>query len=170
LPLERLRYLRHDLRQPLPEGGFGPCDAIDTHAGQAVFFCGSEEGAAGPVGREIFFFDGDTVRRVATLGGYVHAPRIYEGQLAWVEYESPDALCQGRVQGRVVYAPGPTDALSAVAPIGSPCGCCDAYWPPVRLALDRALLAWNYAEPRDPPERLGGIGYARVQVRRLCTP
>jgi hypothetical protein len=148
----------------------GPCGAIDTHAGEAVFSCGDGGSQLGPFGRDLFFFDGNEVRGVTTRGGYVHAPRIYEGQLAWVEYDSPDALCEGRAQGQIVYAPGPADAPSAVAPVGSPCGCCGAYWPPVRLALDRALIAWNYAQPGEPLARLGRLGDARVQVRRLCAP
>jgi hypothetical protein len=156
----------------------GPCyelavGAIGT-AGVAMS-CGARGAAWGDAFpravRRIVYFDGERTRDVPTLGGYVYTPRLDGARLAWFEFEREDALCAVPSRGRLVFWSGDDRVQpQAVADIGAPCMCCDAYWAPLELSFERDLLAWNYARADELDVRAFGSAYAVVREERLCAP
>jgi hypothetical protein len=152
----------------------GPCVALDTHGGMAVFACGDRaDNHEYPFpARRLVWFDGTAVRRVPTGGGIVQGPRIRDGRIAWVEHASPSDLCgwvANTPRGTLHYWTGDERIAPAeVARLGAPCLCCDAYWPPVWIDLERDLLTWNYALGDDSPQTRVDAGYALVHEQRLC--
>lgn len=163
-----LRELRGRETRVLAEG---PCAPPATHAGMAVFACAPGGQSTVPGGQRLWLFDGTSVREIPTRGGFVFAPRLYGRRLAWLEYESDQVLCQARGKGSVVFWSGEdSSGPQAVAEVGTPCLCCDAYWPSPALSFEGDLMAWNYALGGEGETRLWPVraAYALVEEHRTC--
>lgn len=93
--------------------------------------------------------------------GTTVVPRWLGDELIVAEWDDAQAWCQPGAPGRIGW-PGPnllTERL--LAPIGTGCLCCGAYWPRLTIETGRDTIAWNYAVG---DEGAWGIGIAR----RVC--
>ncbi len=142
-------YMDDGGSQRIFEGTCGPVDAWGT---QAVFAC---FGAAGEVAEApdyptifgtLWHFDGATITEVSTNGGHVHAPRLNQDAIAWIEYPlDPDALCTGTAEGEVYIARASSlDRPEAAGPIRSGCACCGFPGGPLEFSLSDRYVVWNY--------------------------
>ncbi len=84
------------------------------------------------------------------VGGVVRA--------TWAE---PDAWCQPTREGSIGWSSTVYEDPTPLAPIGTGCLCCGAYWPRLTMEASDTVIAWNYAVTEDGTP---GIGVAR----RIC--
>lgn len=132
----------------------GSCSSPDLHQGQAAWSCDNR----------VTLYEGGKVRRVAEglepdpggdLDGAPRPPtstssaRIRAGRVLWVESDSTQDYGGGLGKLRLYDGQRVID----VAQVGLPCMVCDAYWPPLAIALSDKLIAWSYAMAEDPASR-----------------
>jgi len=70
--------------------------------------------------------------------------------------------------GTLVFSDGEHELT--IASVGLPCVYCDAYWPPLQIALSGDVLAWSYAIADDsaPHVRSSAYGYTRLVAEQRC--
>ncbi len=158
------RVSRFDLRTQQTEvlGASAGCRLRDVDAGDIVATCappGQNHGASveALIGEDRYERDGN--------GGVITVVRIFDGLVAYVHYEDPDALCNGGATGTLRLWDPVEDQETIVASVGAPCECCDAISPALGLAFEDGVLAWNYAIA---DEINYAIGYATFEPIEVC--
>jgi hypothetical protein len=141
----------------------GPCASLDASARGVVLACqgGREQDAI----RALHFYDGETLRPIATDGRRLFGPRLGDGFVAWLAYRDEIDLCQGgRDAGEVLVAPldGSTPFSAAGVDLG--CACCGRFWPEPYLDVEADTLVFNY-DASSPSLSEIRIGAARVGPR-----
>ncbi len=111
------------------------------------------------LGSEVFRRDAD--------GGVIGAAQLHDGLVAYVHYESEDALCRGNGVGQIrLWDPrAGRDGEILVSEVGAPCTCCDAIAPRFGLEFEDRVLAWNYALTDDGRS---AVGYATLEPIESC--
>jgi hypothetical protein len=143
--------------------------------GLAVYVCVEASSDGVPPPHRLLLFDGEAGHTVLENRNLVMDVAMDGRALAWVEYPS-DADFYGGDTGVVFYLEDVTDPDPQpieVAPVGSGCWWCDAYWPEVDVRIGDGVLAWNYADPSSPPapDPEGfAVGYAVVEPSVQCEP
>jgi hypothetical protein len=117
----------------------GKCTDLIVRQDRAAWVCDSQ----------VMLFDGNKSWPVAGSRGEKVAReglRLDHGRLLWLEAPQPFAY---KAQGKVFFSDG--QQTLQVAEVGLPCLVCDAYWPPLQLALQGGVIAWSYFLDGDPP-------------------
>jgi hypothetical protein len=166
--LEGRRLVRHDLETAMKATLHeGPCAAPFADGDRAVAACGGGTDAI-PPGEVLVYWDGAQAHELFEDGHHHHAPRLDEGIIAWIRYDSPDTLCMPPREGAgevVMWDPDATEEPNGRALIAAPCLCCGANAAPAELAFEQGVLAYNYASTDGSPHR---IGFTVVERRRMC--
>jgi hypothetical protein len=111
----------------------GKCTDLVAGPGRAAWVCDGQ----------VMIFDGKALRAVTGSRGdkMTRAGLHLDGdRLLWLEVEPDADMYHGR--GKVYFWGGEQPML--VAEVGLPCLYCDAFWPPLELALSGELAAWSY--------------------------
>jgi hypothetical protein len=158
--------LRIGLDRGLTRIDDGPCNLPVAGGGAVVFTCGDAPLIGWfNLGERLVWVRGDERDEIVAGGGrLLGAARVFGDAVIWVSYDSIDDG-DGLIE---LWTPGLGVAPEPVAPTGSGCYSCGAYWPPPSLSIERGLAAWNYADPQpdsfDAPQ---AIGWARLERRCL---
>lgn len=143
--------------------------------GLAVYVCVESSSDGVPPPHRLLLFDGEAERTVLEGRDLIFDLAMDGHALAWVEYPAEADFYEGAA-GVVYYLEDVTDPDPepiVVAPVGSGCWWCDAYWPEVDVRIGEGVLAWNYADPSFPPPpnpESFAVGYAVVEPSVRCTP
>ncbi|MEQ9498369.1 MAG: hypothetical protein RIT81_15960 [Deltaproteobacteria bacterium] len=154
-----------DTGTPIPLAFSGRCGVQDAQDGRVVALCNDDEQR--PYGTHLeVSIDGTSYTRDGE-GGVITVARIEDGVVAYMHYADPDALCGGDTRGTLrLWDPKlPLDREVVVARTVAPCLCCNFAFPPLALAFEDGVLAYNYAAV------INGIpasGYATVEAIEVC--
>lgn len=146
------------------------CSALSAAGSALLIGCGVVSASTGleAGATTVHLWDGQTLRDAPTLGGFVYALRLSGERAAWLEYPAADSLCQPTGSGKVVLWPGGRGAPRTIAEVGTPCLCCNAYWPPPMLDLAGDVVAWNYFKGDTTLGPAAPLGMAAVAFSERC--
>lgn len=144
----------------------GPCVDLDANALGVLATCGPPRPGPDPnlsLGSELWFFDGQRVRRLEGGSQGVHLARLGDRFATWLSYSPDIALCSGgRGAGRVMAAGIDGTPEVKVATVDLGCLCCGAFWPAPFLEARGDTIAFNY-DGASPDLRSVRVGVARVR-------
>lgn len=134
----------------------GPCVWLDAQGETVLMGCDPRPDAVGLGFVDRLQLVGPSgVRVLRKGGGAILSPRLGDGFVAWLEYETPESVCPGQSPaGQVWVAPLDGGAPAALGPVDAPCLCCGAFWPQPSLDVRGDTLVYTYPSNGDGrPER-----------------
>ncbi len=142
----------------------GTCSPVGADGRRAVFACLEQMRPVRtdpdrPVwGTQLFYYDGEETRRIATDDGTIVSPRIDGDRVVWAEYEAFENRDQvGDVEGTLRYWRVGASRSIDVDPIGFPCRGCARTFSPLSVSIGDDVIAWNYASGGGSTGRRGGV-------------
>jgi hypothetical protein len=143
----------------------GACGAPAAHQGKAAWICDNQvalyDQSEPQEVRHLTTRDADLLVRSSV--------RLNSGRVVWLEQR--DLAANGYPLGGTLVLWDGHKAID-LTEVGLPCVYCNAYWPPLRLALSESVVAWSYATPgmtgAKPPYEL--CAYAELERYPHCGP